>query len=126
MSSITIILLVEAIVFAVAALIHTGLLVEGYEHDEARDAESVVATVLFLGFLVAWRRSSWTKTAGILTQGFALLGTSIGFFTIIVGLGPQSILDVAYHLTITAVLIWGLIVSTRRPTFGSHLKENRP
>lgn len=126
MSSITIVLLVEAIVFAVAALIHTGLLVEGYEHHEARDAESVLATVVFVGFLVAWSRSSWAKIAGILTQGFALFGSAIGFFTIIVGLGPQSILDIAYHLAISALLIWGLIVATRTPTFGSHLKENRP
>lgn len=113
MSLIMMMLLGEAIVFAVAALIHAGLLVEGYEHHEARDAESVLAVVLLLGFLVAWRRSSWAKTAGILTQGFALFGISIGFFTIIVGLGPQSIVDIAYHLVISAVLIWGLIVSTR-------------
>ena len=126
MPRIAIFLLAEAIVFTVAALIHAGLLIEGYEEPEARTAESVLATVLLLGFLVAWRRSTWAKTAGILTQGFALIGTSIGHFAIMVGLGPQSILDVAYHLAIIAVLIWGLVVSIKTPTFDSHLKENRP
>jgi len=117
MSSLAGMLLIEAIVFAVAALIHTGLLVPGYKHLEARDAESVLATVLFLGFVVASTRSSWAKMAGILTQGFALFGSAIGFFTIIVGLGPQSILDIAYHLAISALLIWGLILATRTQTF---------
>lgn len=112
-----IMLLVEAIVFAAAALVHAGLLIEGYEHREARLVESVLATVLFLGFLSAWRHSRWAKTAGILAQGFALFGILIGVLTIIAGLGPQSTFDVAYHLAISAVLIWGLIVSIRTPAF---------
>jgi hypothetical protein len=106
MSRIAILLLAEAIVYVAAALVHAGLLIKGYEHQETRVAESVLATVLFLAFLLAWRHSLWAKTAGILAQGFALFGTSIGFLTIVVGLGPQSILDVAYHLSIIAVLIW--------------------
>jgi hypothetical protein len=117
MPRIAILLLAEAIVFVVAALIHAGLLIEGFEHPETRVAESVTAAVLFLGFLVSWRRPSWTRIAGILTQGFALFGISISFFTIILGLGPQSLPDMAYHLAIIAVLIWGVIISTKTPGF---------
>jgi hypothetical protein len=36
-------LLVQAAAFAAAALVHSGLLVHGYEHRQARVAESVIA-----------------------------------------------------------------------------------
>lgn len=108
-------LLAEALVFVVAALVHARTLLEGYEHDKAEIAESVLAAVLFIGFLIAWKRSAWTRIAGIMTQGFAFFGTLIGLFTIVVGLGPQSTLDVVYHLAMIAVLLWGLIAFIKTP-----------
>lgn len=106
-----------ALVFTVAALVHAGTLLEGYEHGKAQIAESVIAAFLFLGFLIAWRRSSWTRIVGIITQGFAFFGTLIGLFTIVVGLGPQSTLDVVYHLAMIAVLLWGLIAFIKTPGY---------
>lgn len=109
-------LLVEAVVFVVAAFVHSGVLVDGYEHAEARVAESVLALVLFIGSLLSWIRPAWTRRAGIAAQGFALVGTLVGIFTIIVGVGPQTTPDVVYHIGIVAVLLWGLRVNmtTRR------------
>lgn len=49
MARIRIFLLSEAVVFVVAALIHAGALVEGYQHREARIAESVIAVALLGG-----------------------------------------------------------------------------
>ena len=46
-------------------------------------------------------------------QGFALLSTLIGVFTIAVGVGPRTAPDVAYHIAIVAVLIWGLDITKR-------------
>ncbi|MGQ0810691.1 MAG: hypothetical protein ACT4OO_05640 [Nitrospiraceae bacterium] len=37
------------------------------------------------------------------------MGTLVGVFTIIVGVGPRTTPDVVYHLAIVAVLFWGLI-----------------
>ena len=46
-------------------------------------------------------------------QEFALLGTLVGVFTIIVGVGPRTLPDVAYHLAIIVVLVFGLIFAKR-------------
>ena len=42
-------LLVEAATFMTAAAIHGGWLISGYEHREARIAESIIAAVLLGG-----------------------------------------------------------------------------
>jgi peptidoglycan/LPS O-acetylase OafA/YrhL len=104
-----------AAAFAAAALVHFGLLVHGYQHRQARVAESVIALVLLAGLVLSWVRPAWTREAGIAAQGFALLGTLVGIFTIIVGVGPRTAPDVVYHLAIVAVLLWGLLVAVRTP-----------
>lgn len=108
-------LIVEAIVFVLAAAVHYGLLIDGYEHTEARIAESIVAVVLFGGFVVTVLRPDRTRLAGIAAQAFALLGTLIGLFTILVGVGPRTLLDVVYHFIMLGVLLWGFAVAWRMP-----------
>jgi hypothetical protein len=71
----------------------------------------VIAIVLVVGLIVGLVRPELVRTVGIGAQGFALLGTSVGLFTIAVGVGPRSVLDVLYHITIVAVMIWGLRVA---------------
>lgn len=112
---IRVLLLVEAAAFAAAALAHSGVLVHGHEHQQARVAESLTALVLLAGFVLSWIHPAWTRQAGIVAQGFALLGTLVGMFTIALGVGPQTAPDVAYHLGILAVLVWGLVVAARAP-----------
>jgi hypothetical protein len=109
-------LLVEAVAFAAAALVHFGVLVAGYEHRQARVAESVIAVVLLAGLMVSLSRPALTREAGLTAQGFALLGTLVGLFTIAVGVGPRTVPDVVYHVGIVAVLIWGLLVAARAPS----------
>lgn len=108
-------LLFEAATFAMAAMIHAGFLVRGYEHPRARIAESVIALVLFGGLVLSLMSPAWTRRAGLIAQGFALLGTLVGIFTIIVGVGPRTLPDVIYHVAIVAVLVWGLIVARSAP-----------
>jgi len=97
-------MLVEAASFGVAALVHSGALVGGYEHEKARIAEGVIAIVLLAGFASTWIRPGQTHRVGLAAQGFALLGTLVGVFTILVGVGPRTVPDVAYHLGIIGVL----------------------
>jgi len=92
-----------------------GVLVDGYEHRESRVAESVIALVLLAGLALSLIRPAWTREAGLAAQGFALLGTLVGVFTIIVGVGPRTAPDIVYHLGIVAVLVWGLVVAARAP-----------
>ncbi len=47
---------------------------------------------------------------GFLAQAFALVGVVIGLVTIAVGIGPQTVGDVAYHLTILVILVAGLAI----------------
>jgi len=103
----------EAITFSVAVLVHFGLLTGGYEHRKAAIAESAIAVVLVLGFAFSWIRPERIPAIGMATQGFALLGTLVGVFTIAVGVGPRTIPDIAYHIGIVVVLMVGLGVAMR-------------
>jgi hypothetical protein len=80
---------------------------------QARIAEGVIATVLLAGAAFTWVRPAWTRRAGLFTQAFALLGTLIGIFTIVVGVGTRTAPDVIYHIAIVGVLVLGLLVATR-------------
>ncbi|HEY8187659.1 MAG TPA: hypothetical protein VIF64_16430 [Pyrinomonadaceae bacterium] len=103
----------EAATFVAASLIHFGVLITGYEHQKARIAEGVIAIVLLVGVALTWIRPTWTRPTGLAAQGFALLGTLVGVFTIIVGVGPRTLPDIAYHLGIILVLVWGLLLARR-------------
>jgi hypothetical protein len=65
---IRIFLLFEAATFFVAALTHLGVLVNGYEHREARIAESVIALVLLAGLALSGIRPAWTRKAGVASR----------------------------------------------------------
>jgi hypothetical protein len=108
-------LLFEAATFVAAALVHFGVLIDGYEHQKAGVAESVIAVVLLTGLTLTWIARAWTRRVGLAAQAFALLGTLVGIFTIAVGVGPRTVPDVAYHVAIAAVLVWGLVVAKRAP-----------
>jgi hypothetical protein len=110
---IRVLLLAEAATFIIAASIHAGLLISGYEHQEARIAESAIAAVLLIGATVAWIRPARTRAAGLWAQGFALFWTLVGIVTIVVGIGPRTPVDIAYHIAMVAVLVWGLLLARR-------------
>jgi hypothetical protein len=90
-----------------------GVLMHGYEHRWAGKAESVIGAVLLLGFLLTWMSSTWTRGIGIAVQGFALLGTGVGIYTIAIGVGPRTVPDIVFHVAIVIALITGLIVALR-------------
>jgi hypothetical protein len=108
----------EGAAFIAASLTHFGVLMRGYEHQKAGTAESVIGVVLLAGWALTWVRPRLTRGIGLAVQGFALLGTLVGIFTIAIGVGPRTGLDVAFHVSIVAVLVWGLIVSTRASASG--------
>ena len=110
---IRILMLFEAATFVAASLIHSGVMITGSDHQKARIAEGVIATVLLVGAAFSWVRPAWTRQAGLAAQGFALLGTLVGIFTITVGVGPRTIPDVAYHVAIVVILVWGLMFARR-------------
>jgi hypothetical protein len=114
--SIRSLMLLESMTFLAAAAIHAGLLVSGYEHREARIAETVIAVVLLAGAIVASFGPVWARRAGLVAQGFALAGTVVGIITIAIGIGPRSFADVIYHVIIVCVLIYGVTLAARART----------
>jgi hypothetical protein len=104
----------EALIFLTAALIHFGVLFDGYRDQGAGIAESVICGVLLLGLIASWMRPEWTRRAGIAVQGFALLGTFVGL-TLLLVVGPRPVLDVTIHVLMVVVLIVGLVVTVRAP-----------
>jgi hypothetical protein len=120
MRAIRIFLLVQGAAFVAAALTHFGVLTSGYEHDKAGTAESVIGIVLLAGLVLTALFPSSTRAIGIAAQGFALLGTAVGIFTIAIGVGPQTTPDIVFHIVIVITLLFGLVVAVRAPRAGSN------
>ena len=108
-------LVVEAASFAAASGVHHGLFVSGYQHEQAGIAEGLIAVVLVAGLILTWIGPLPARSIGLAAQGLALAGTLVGLFTIAIGVGPRTGPDLAYHATIVAVLVWGLVVTARAP-----------
>jgi hypothetical protein len=108
-------LLLEGVSFVLAALVHLGMLVSGYEHRDASFYEGTIGAVLLLGWALTWVLPAWSRTIAIAAQGFALLGTTVGTYLAVVGVGPHTVPDVVYHVGIWLVLAWGLVVAARAP-----------
>jgi hypothetical protein len=106
-------LLLEALSFFTAALVHFGIIAQGFEHQKAGTAETVIGSVLALSLIFGLLRPTAARTAALAAQGFALLGTFVGLFTIAIGVGPRTAPDLTYHFAIVAVLIWGLMMTAR-------------
>jgi hypothetical protein len=110
---------VQAAAFGLAALIHSGVLLDRYQHREATIAESVIAGILALGTVTGTVRPAWDRTAALAVQAFALLGTCVGIVTMVIGIGPQSRFDVALHAAFVVLLVTGLVRVARRPRVGA-------
>jgi hypothetical protein len=104
----------EAAIFIAAALIHFEVLLDGYYDQGAGIAESVIAVVLLAGLLTSLVRPAATRRAGIIAQGFALVGTFVGV-TLLLTVGPRTTLDIVIHLVMVIVLVTGLITTVRAP-----------
>lgn len=113
MKSVVNFLTVETVGFALAALVHAGVLLNGYEHRKAMIAESVIAVVLAAGLAASLAAPAWSRRIGLGVQAFALLGTFVGLFTIAVGVGPQSTFDLLLHGAFIIVLVAGLTAVAR-------------
>ena len=106
-------LLLESATFLSAAAFHFGVFLPGYAHGAAAVAESVIATVLLGGLLATWIRPRAVRGIALGVQGFALLGTFVGLFTIAIGIGPRTVPDLVIHAIMVLELVWGLVVAGR-------------
>jgi len=112
-TTIRLFLFIEGISFLLASMIHRGALIAGYAHQQASIAETSIAVVLLVALGLTWLWTAQTRLIATAAQALALFGTLVGIFTIAVGVGPRTGPDIAYHITILAVLTWGLVVAAR-------------
>ncbi len=104
-------LIVEAVSFLAASSIHFGFLIQGYEHTKARIPEGIIGLVLLIGLVLTMIYPAKMNTISLIAQAFALFGTLVGVFTIIIGIGPRTLPDIIYHAVIICLLVWGLIIA---------------
>jgi hypothetical protein len=104
-------MLVQVATFLLAATFHFGVLVQGYADSRAGIAESVIASVLLAGLIATWIRPAGIRRIGLASQGFALAGTLVGLFTIVIGIGPRTVPDLVIHAATVAELLAGLAVT---------------
>lgn len=104
---------VEGISFLLASVIHTGTIIQGYAHREAMIAEGVIGAVLLVGLVMTRFRPRSIFSIAVVVQSFALVVTLIGAWTIFIGVGPQTIPDIVYHVIILVVLVTGLGLAWR-------------
>jgi hypothetical protein len=85
----------------------------GYERREAAIAETVIGGVLLAGLTISAIRPDATRGIGLAVQAFALLGTLVGVTMVAIGVGPQTVPDIVYHIGILIVLAFGLAATAR-------------
>jgi hypothetical protein len=108
-SLIRLLLTVQVAVFAFAALAHFGVI--GDRDDQAAGtAESIIALVLLGGLMLGVLGVSPARVTALAAQGFALLGTLVGF-TLVMTVGPRTTFDVSMHALMLVLLIGGLVLT---------------
>lgn len=104
-------LIAEIVLFALASLLHRGILAHGFEHANAAIAEGVIALVLAIGLAISVYSPGEARPAALWTQAFALLGVCVGVAMILIGIGPRTGLDYAIPMVMAVTLIAGLVVA---------------
>ena|SRR5687768_11261200 len=106
-------LLLGGFSFFAASLAHLGVLVQGYEHEGAYIPESIIGAVLLAGFALTFVLPSRARAVGIAAQSIALMGSLIGLYVSVIGIGPHTVPDLVFHVGIVLALLWGLVVAAR-------------
>ncbi|MFZ0014129.1 MAG: hypothetical protein WAL25_08440 [Acidimicrobiia bacterium] len=111
--TVRLIIVIAAVSLLVASMIHLEVLTTGHRHQQAGTAEAVIGAVMLVGLGLTWLPGRRPLSIGLLTLWFGLLGTLVGVFTIIIGVGPQTTADIVYHLLLIALLATGVAVARK-------------
>ncbi len=106
-------LLVQAASLLVAAALHAGLVIPG-PFDQAAVYEASLGVVLLLALGLTFVLSP--DSAGLIAiaaQALTLAGASLGLYLALLGVAPDTTLDIAYHVALMGLLVVGLVVAWR-------------
>lgn len=118
MSTLRTLLFLEAASLLVAAFLHVGLLTSS-PPDDAAMYEAGIAVILAVGLAITKVRPGHARITGLVVQAIALVGASIGTYATLRGIGPNSPLDIVYHVALIALIVAGLAVAWRLPANAS-------
>jgi hypothetical protein len=105
-------LFIQASGFIAAALVHSGVVLPGHEHVQARLAEGSIALILLMGFAATMVRPARSREIGSVAQKLALVGMLIGVIGMSSGIDPGSVLpNAAFHAWSAVVLVLGLVLT---------------
>lgn len=102
-------LFAQILLFGYAALAHFGI-VGDRDDPSAGTAETIIAVALLGGLVWSLARPELTRTAALVSQGFAMLGTMVGF-TLVMTVGPRTTFDMTMHGAMLVLLAVGLYVT---------------
>jgi hypothetical protein len=108
-------LLLQIAILLSMVSIHFGLLTGGYRHRSAGRAELFIAAVLVAGLLLTRTPRPWSRRAATAAQSFGIVGVLVGLFTIALGIGPRTMLDLTLNAALLLTLIAGLAITLRKP-----------
>jgi hypothetical protein len=117
-STLRTIIAVAAASLLIAASLHAGILIRG-PFNQAALYETSIAVVLVVGLALTFIGPRAARRAGLVAQAFALAGACVGLYLSLRGIGPNTVLDVIYHVGLIGLLVVGLVVAWR-------LKATRP
>ena len=100
----------KAAVFIAAALIHFGVVLDGYNDPGSRHGGECHCDRSFGRSADQSVAPQLDRRAGILVQGLALVGTLVSL-TFLVILGPRTFFDIAIHVAMVVLLVSGLVVT---------------
>jgi hypothetical protein len=75
----------------------------------------LIAAVLVAGLLLTWTPRPWSRRAVTAAQSFGIVGILVGLLTIVVGIGPRTMLDLALNAALLLTLIAGLAITVQTP-----------
>jgi hypothetical protein len=108
-------LLLQIVIFLSMVSIHFGVVIGGYSHRSAGTVELVIAAVLIAGLLLTWIPPPWSRRAATAAQSIGVLGVLVGLFTIALGIGPRTMVDLTLNAALLLTLIAGLATTLRKP-----------
>jgi len=106
----------EAVMFLLAAFLHSGLIFSEYQHMETMAAELVIAGVLGAGVALVSIYRARRRAIALGVHTFAIIGTITAASLAVAGLAPQGLLDNVLLGTMALVLLAGLLWTSRRLT----------
>jgi hypothetical protein len=122
MSTLRAIMAVAAASLLIAAVLQAGILIRG-PFDQAALYETSIALILGIGLALTFIGPRAAQRAAVAAQAIALAGACVGLYLSVRGIGPNTVVDILYHLGLIGLLVVSLAVAwrlraTRSPSEG--------